>query len=104
MLWVIWLLFAVGFFALAYYHWLTSRKFIPPLKITTRPYKQPDSPIKVTMTIAGADIDKPLEDFVHDFNSYLVDNNNMSRRQNILQACGYLLASLTAGFSIFFTM
>jgi len=104
MLWIIWLVFAVLFLLLAYYHWVTSRKFIPPLKITTRPYKRPDSPIKVIATIGGADIDKPLEDFVRDFNSYLVDYNKSSRRQNTFQACGYLLASLTAIFSVFFTM
>lgn len=104
MLWIVWLIFAILFFILAYYHWVTARRTIPPLKITTRPYKQPDSPIKVTAKIAGVDVDKPLEDFVRDFNSYLVDHNKSSSRQNIFQACGYLLASLTAIFSIFFTM
>jgi len=57
----------------------------------------------VTAKIAGVDVDKPLEDFVRDFNSYLVDYNKSCRRQNIFQACGYLLASLTAIFSIFLT-
>ena len=104
MLWIIWLIFAVLFLVLAYYHWVTSRKIIPPLKITTRPLKQPDSPIKAIVTIAGVDIDKPLEDFARDFNSYLVVYNKSSRKQNVFQACGYLLASLTAIFSIFFTM
>ena len=65
---------------------------------------QPDSPIKVTMAIAGSDIDKPLEDFVKYFNTYVADYNKSSRIQNELQACGCLLASLAAIFSIFITM
>ena len=104
MLWIIWLIFAVLFLVLAYYHWITSRKIIPSIQIHARPYNQPDSPIQVTVGIAGADIDKPLEDFVSDFNDYLADYNKSSRRQNTFQACGYLLASLTAIFSIFFTV
>lgn len=104
MLWIIWLIFAVLFLGLAYYHWVVSRVTISPLKITIRPLNQPDSPIRATITVAGADIDQPLKDFAGDFNNYLVAYNKSSRKQNIFQACGYLLASLTAIFSILFSM
>ena len=104
MLWIIWLIFAILFLVLAYYHWMTSRKIIPPIKIHRRPYNQPNSPVQVTVRIAGSNVDEPLEDFASDFNEYLTDYNKSSRRQNTLQACGYLLASLTAIFSIFFTV
>ena len=102
MLWIIWLVFAVLFLVLAYYHWKASRRAISPIQIHTRPYNEPDSPIKVTARIAGTGIDKPLEDFVSDFNDYLADYNKSSRRQNTFQACGYFLASLMAIFTIFF--
>jgi len=104
MLWIVWLIFALLFLVLAYFHWRASKKTIPSFQISKRPYQLPSSGMKVTVQVAGADLDKPLEDFVGDFNSYLDHYNKSSCRQNIIQAFGYLLASLTAIFSIFLTI
>lgn len=65
---------------------------------------QPSSAIQVTAKVGGVDIDKPLEDFVDEFNCFLDDYNKKLRRQNRIQASGYFVASLTAAFSIFFTL
>jgi hypothetical protein len=104
MLWIIWLIFALLFLALACFHWKASKQIIPPFKMSRRPLMHPDSPVRVQVGIAGADIDKPLEDFVRDFNSFIDTNNKSSHRQNRIQACGYLLASLMAIFSIFLSI
>jgi hypothetical protein len=104
MLWVIWLIFTISFLVLACFHWRASKKIIPPFQMSKRPYNLPSSGVQVTINVAGADIDKPLEDFVGDFNSYLNYYNKSFRRQNRIQALGYLLASLTAVVSIFLTI
>lgn len=92
----IWLIFTALFLALGIFHWITSRKAISPFKVSTRPFAEHGS-----VQVLGADIDKPLKDFTHDFNSYLEKYNRLSCRQNRLQALGYLLASLTALSSFF---
>ncbi len=106
MLWVVWLIFALLFFILAYYHWRASKKIFPPFQPPEIPYWKPTQPgaIPVNTGIADADIKKAFDDFGGGFNSYIDDYNKSSRRQNTMQACGYLLASLTAIFSIFFTV
>jgi len=104
MLPIIWLIFAVLFFALGFFHWKASKKIIPPFQMSRRPLMRPDSPVQVNIEMAGAGIDKPLEDFVSDFNSYLKHYNESSRRQNRIGAFGYFLASGTALFSMFLTI
>jgi len=96
MLSIIWLIFAFLFLVLGCFHWRASGKIIPPFQVSGRPLDR-----QVTVKIAGADIDKPLKDFAHDFNSYLDHYNKSSRRQNRIQAVGYFLASATALFSFF---
>lgn len=96
MLSIIWLIFAVLFGILGYFHWKTSGKSIPPFQISSRPFDR-----QVTVKIAGADVDKPLKDFARDFNSYLRQYNESSRIQNRIAALGYFLASGTALFSMF---
>ncbi len=98
---VIWLIFTALFLVLGIFHWIASRKVIPHFQVSVRPYMQPSSGIQVIAKIGGADIDKPLEDFVSEFNSYLDDYNQSQRRQNRLQAFGYFLASATALYSLF---
>ena len=104
MLWIIWLIFALLFLFLAYYHWRLSKKIFPPFQPPKIPYWEPTSGIPVNTGIADADIKKAFDNFRDGFNSYINNYNKSSRRQNRIQACGYLLASLTAIFSIFFTM
>lgn len=96
MLSIIWLIFAVLFFVLGYFHWRASGKIIPSFQVSGRPFDK-----QVSVKIAGADVDKPLKDFARDFNSYLDHYNESSRRQNRIQAFGYFLASATALFSFF---
>ncbi len=103
MLWVIWLIFALLFLILACYHWRASKKNFPPFHLPEIPYWKPTSGIPVNTGILDADIKKTFDNFGDGFNSYIDEYNKSSGRQNKMQACGYLLASLTAIFSIFFT-
>jgi len=100
MLWLIWLVFSVMFFYLAYKHYRASGKSISSFKTLKRPMMQPDSGVQVSIGIAGAGIDEPLEHFVKDFNSYIGDYNKSSRMQNQWQAIGYLVAAVAAILSM----
>jgi len=99
MLSIIWLIFSILFLILGCFHWKASRKSIPPFQVSERPLAK-----QASVGILGADVDKPLRDFAHDFNSYLDHYNKSSRRQNRIGACGYFLASAAALFSMFLTM
>jgi len=90
--------------ALGFYHWKTASKNISYFQVSERPYSLPTSNIKVTTTIGGADIDQPIRDFVGEFNSYIDDCNQTTRRQNKAQAIGYWVASLIAVFSFALVM
>ena len=100
MLWLIWLVFSAMFFYLAYRHWRASGESIPPFKAWKRPMMQPSSGVQANISIAGAGIDEPLEHFVQDFNSYIVDYNKSSHMQNQWQAIGYLVAAVAALLSM----
>ena len=88
---IIWLVFTVLFFVLGCLNWGISKQSIPPFQVSGRPFDR-----QVTVKIAGADVDKPLRDFADDFNSYLKQYNESSRKQNKIAAFGYFLASGTA--------
>lgn len=96
MLCIIWLVFCLMFLILAYRHWRASYKEISLFKAWKRPMTQPSSGIQVSIKMAGADIDEPLERFVQDFNSYIGELNKSSRWQNQMQALGYLIAAVAA--------
>lgn len=100
MLWLIWLLFSLMFFYLAYKHFRASGKSISRFEAWKRPMMQPSSRMQVSIGIAGAGVDEPLEHFVQDFNSYIEDYNKSSRMQNQWQAIGYLVAAIAALFSM----
>lgn len=104
MLWIIWLIFALSFLFLAYYHWRLSKKILTTFQLPKIPYWEPTSGIPVNTGIADADIKKAFDNFEVGFNSYIKNYNKSSRRQNRIQACGFLLASLTAFFSIILTV
>lgn len=93
---IIWLVFAVLFFLLGLYHWNVAKANVPPFKLSERPGKDMGS-----VKILGADIDQPVKDFTEDFNKYLTEQNESSKKQNRRSAYGYLLASLTAIMSLF---
>ena len=103
MLWLIWLIFALVFLLLAYYHWRERKKCAPLFHLPEIPYWRPTSGIPVNTGIADADIKKAFDDFEDGFNSYIDDFNKSAYRQNVMQSGGYLLASLTAIVSLLFT-
>ena len=69
----------------------SSPEFVPP----SRPYAG-----HVTIQFAGMDLDRPLQEFAKSYNGYVAGQNAASRWQNVLSGFGYVLASLTAIFSL----
>ena len=97
---IIWLIFAVLFFILGSSHWAESKKSIPPFEVTQRELDRPGSSVSATIKFKGTELDKPLKDFATDFNKYLEEQNESSRKSNRRAAWGYFLASLTAFVSM----
>lgn len=91
----LWAIFAIMFAGLAFFHfrsaYQTSPHFIPP----ERPLAQSGS-----VQVLGMDIDAPMKEFAKSFNSYVDAQNDSSKMQNIASMFGYILASLTALFSL----
>ena len=103
-IWIIWLIFALFFGLLAYYHWRLSKKFFPQFQPPEIPYWEPTEGIPINTGILDRDIKKAFDDFSDGFNSYIKDYNESSARQNRAQAGGYLIASIMAIFSLFITI
>lgn len=103
-IWIIWLIFAVFFSLLAYYHWRLSKKIFPQFQPPEIPYWEPTEGIPINTGILDRDIKKAFDDFSDGFNSYIKDYNKSSARQNRAQAGGYLIASLMAVFSLVITI
>jgi len=103
-IWIIWLIFALVFGLLAYYHWRLSKKILPQFQPPEIPYWEPTEGIPINTGIADKDIKKAFDDFSDAFNSYIKDYNESSGRQNRLQAFGYLVASFMAIFSLSITI
>ena len=93
---VIWLLFAAVFVILGVWHLSKSRSATPPFELTERAYEELGA-----VRMLGSDVDEKIEDFVDDFNEYLSDQNEASRKANQLAAFGFFVAALTALFSMF---
>jgi hypothetical protein len=98
---VIWLVFAALFLILGRWHWIESKSAMPPFELTKREMDRPDSGVRFKIDIGGTPLDKPLADFVKDFNEYLSAQNDTSRKANLRAAWGYFVAALTALFSMF---
>jgi hypothetical protein len=92
---VIWLIFALLFLALSGVHWSMSKSVIPAFERTKRPAED-----HMRTQISGMDVDEPLDSFVSDFNEYVSVENAVSRKANRMSAGGYLMAALTAFFSM----
>jgi hypothetical protein len=90
---VVWLLFFAIFFSLYYQHSDEAKRSIPDI-----PMKR--QIIMGQLTPSFVDLDKPLLDFVRDFNIYLKNYNESSSRANERAAEGYFVAAWTALFSI----
>lgn len=93
----IWLLFALVFLGLAYYHLQASKQNIPTFELKPRPYAG-----SATMHFGGVDIDQPIKDFVVEFNSYVRSQNASASSSNRVSCAGYVGAALTAIASFFF--
>jgi len=103
-IWIIWLIFALFFGLLAYYHWRLSKKIFPRFQPPEIPYWEPTEGIPINTGILDRDIKKAFDDFSDGFNSYIKDYNESSARQNRTQAGGYLIASIMAIFSLVITI
>ncbi len=105
MIWlaVIWLIFALIFFALGYSHWKMVGKSISHVQVSSRPMNEM-SGIRGKVTILGSDIDQPIKDFVVEFNKYVDSYNQTSSGVNKLQAIGYWVACSTAVLSCVITV
>lgn len=96
---VVWCVFMFIFVSLGIKYSIEAGKKIPPFKVTQREFQKPESPVQVTIGVAGTPLDKPLQDFAQDFNEYLDDQNKSLHSANILTAWGYFAAALTAFLS-----
>jgi hypothetical protein len=90
---VLWLIFIGIFLNLYYQHLSEAKRSIPEFKMTRQV-------IISQSTTPPLDLDKPLADFVRDFNAYLKDYNESSSIANQRSARGYLFAALIALVSI----
>ncbi len=97
---IIWFIFGVLFLCLGFSHFAESQKTILPLKITKRAMDKPDASVQVTIEMGGTDLDKPLEDFVNDFNDFLSELNKSSHAANRNTAWGYFFAAIIALISM----
>jgi hypothetical protein len=87
----IWLVFAVIFLLLFFFHIYWAFQTMPEFVLPERPLARFGS-----AQVLGMDIDKPLKDFADAFNQYVKSQNNSSRNQNLLSGGGYIVAFLTA--------
>ena len=98
---IFWLVLAALYFCFALFHYIESTKSIPPFELPSRPLGEPESGVQVEIEAAGSPLDQPLQDFAHEFNAYLDEQNKSSSRANRSAACVLLLAFLTALLSAF---
>ena|ERR1700730_2431812 len=89
---VMWLVFALIFASLGWFHWHAAGQSAPEFVLPVRPgYAQ-----GMSVQIAGMDVDQPIKDFTKTFNEYVRSQNESSTKQNIASALGYLIAFVTA--------
>lgn len=91
----VWLIFAAMFAMMSGFHFYWSAQSSPEFVPPSRPLAG-----HVTIQFAGMDLDRPLQEFAKSYNSYVAGQNASSRWQNLLSGIGYVLASLTAIFSL----
>ena len=95
-----WLILTILYFGLSMYHFYLSRQRIPPFRVTERWVPKG---FTLEFKISGEDVDKPVQDFVSDFNAHIDYSNKKTRIQNIATAIGYFGASIAALFSVILT-
>ena len=92
---IIWLVFAILFFSLAFCHRAELKKTMPKIKV--RKYPSDDT---TTIARGGVSVEQRLIDFGDDFNKYLDDQDESNRKANLYAYGGYLVAGLTALFAM----
>lgn len=96
---MIWFIFFVLFLSLGIFHlWQMNNKISLIDENTERKFNESGS-----VYILGTNVDKPLQDKIIDINNFISELNKSNKNQNFASAIGYLLASLTALCSIFFS-
>ena len=93
---ILWILFALLFLGLAMFHFFQSQKKVPHFQQSKRPGANRGS-----VKILGMDIDQLTTNLVNGFNTYIDELNRSNKATNIIQGVGYMLASLTALFSMY---
>ena len=93
---VLWGIFALLFLGLAIFHWRASLQAMPHFDA------KPTSGIG---TIDGVQIARSgFKTFIPEMNSFIDEQNESSRKQNVMAAIGYLLACITAILSVVLTV
>jgi hypothetical protein len=92
---IIWLIFSILFFLLAWFHFAESTQTIS--KIEVRTYPSDDA---ITISEGGVTIEQRLFDFGDDFNKFVNRLNKSNRKTNLYAGFGYILAGLTAVVSL----
>ena len=80
--------------SLAYRHFKMSRQNVQPFKLN------PEGESRLGKIMGISTSQKDLGEFVRHFNNYIDEYNRGSKRQNLISAWGYAVASLTALFSL----
>jgi len=96
----VWLVLALLFVFLGRYYHAQSFGQIPHVEVPARPLQAEASPVKVEISIAGAGVDEPLQDFVSRFNEQIDATNQAASKTNRLTAYGYYLAAFAAFVSM----
>ena len=94
---IIWAVFVIVFLVLGIFHWSIRNKSISYLQLIQR--RMPEG-VTVTAEIAGVN----FGDFADKFNRYIDYYNQTTRKQHIVQAIGYWVASAIALFSLTITL
>ena len=97
---VVWLVLALLFVLLGRYYHAQSFGRIPHIEIQARPLEAADSPVKVEISIAGAGVDEPLQEYVSKLNEQVDATNRAASKANRLTAYGYYLAAFAAFVSM----
>lgn len=92
---LIWLIFTLIFSTLAVMSFSQASKRISALELTARPMAS-----RASVQVMGMDIDKPLADFIFEFNSYIENYNKSAKLQNLFAAWGYVAAGLVSLVSL----
>jgi len=96
---ILWLIFTLLFLALSIFHFVQARKKIPNYEQQRRPGANQGS-----VSILGEDIDQQTANLANGLNTHIKELNNSNKKINIIQGIGYLLAFLTALFSMYLTI